>query len=74
MAEQRTTRSRKEGDLYDAAEEFIGGVGRLGYGLLALPLSLFPRQTRTHYGGPLVKHTRSTSYPCIRCGLNVTNT
>ena len=48
MAEQRPTPSRKEGDLYDAAEEFIGGVGRLGYGLLALPLSLLPRETRTH--------------------------
>ena len=41
-------RPRRTNELYDAVEELAVGVGRLGYGLLALGLDLLPRQSRQH--------------------------
>jgi len=48
MEQERVRERRGEADLAGAAEEFVGGVARLGYGLLSLPLALLPRQTRAH--------------------------
>jgi hypothetical protein len=46
MSDQRPP--RRNGDLLDSLEEFATGVGRLGFGLLRLPLGLLPAQSRTH--------------------------
>jgi hypothetical protein len=40
--------SRREEGFIGAVEELATTVGRLGYGLLHLPLQLLPNQTRTH--------------------------
>ncbi|WP_298483204.1 lamin tail domain-containing protein [uncultured Chloroflexus sp.] len=41
-------RSRNNDPLYDAIETTTIRIGRFGYGLLRLPLSLLPSQSRTH--------------------------
>ncbi|MEF3274553.1 MAG: lamin tail domain-containing protein [Chloroflexus sp.] len=43
-----STRTKLNDPLYDAIEETFLRVGRLGYGLLRLPLGLLPTQSRTH--------------------------
>lgn len=48
MSEHERERQGRNGPLIDTAERAMGGVARLGYGILGVPLRLLPPQTRAH--------------------------
>lgn len=53
---------RRNGILVDTAEEIALAVGRIGYGLIRLPLGLLPPQSRKHMNNAL----RELSYGFVR--------